>query len=328
MSTMRELIGQLPEQLRWAADVAPPDMPFASEGLVAGMGGSGVAGDIAAVFAESVGHRVWTHKSYGLPGWAAASRPLVVAVSHSGNTEETRSAVDAAIGAGLPIGTTSTGGALAEMAAEYGIPYLEIPAGPQPRAAVGYLAGAVLRMHEAAGVVGATATALLEAADVVEGLLGGEAQSQAEEIAAGLVGRVAVVYGGTGIPAAAAGRWKTQINENSKAPAYWSALPELDHNELVGWTAHPDLGKDAVGVVFLSDHEDHERIALRAQLTRDLMGDVSIAGQVVSRGDGVLARLFSLIVVGDLVSVELAERAGVDPMPVDVIEDLKKKLAE
>jgi glucose/mannose-6-phosphate isomerase len=325
---MRELIGQLPEQLRWAVEADLPVMPFADEGLVVGMGGSGVAGDIAAAFAEAAGRRVSVHKSYGLPGWAASSRSLVVAVSHSGNTEETRSAVDASIGAGLPISATSTGGGLAEMAAEYGIPHLMIPAGPQPRAAVGYLAGAVLRMLEASGVVGAAATALLEAADVVEGLLKGEAQEQAREIASGLTGRVAVVYGGTGLPATAAGRWKTQINENSKAPAYWSALPELDHNELVGWTAHPALAKDAVGVVFLSDGEDHERIARRAQLTRELMGGVAVAGEVKSRGEGVLARLFSLIVIGDLVSVELADLAGVDPMPVDVIEQLKKRLAE
>ncbi|MEX0826325.1 MAG: bifunctional phosphoglucose/phosphomannose isomerase [Acidimicrobiia bacterium] len=325
---MRELIGQLPEQLRWAAEVDPPVMPFADEGLVVGMGGSGVAGDIAAVFAEAAGRRISVHKSYGLPGWAASSRALVVAVSHSGNTEETRSGVEASIGAGLPISATSTGGVLAALAAEYGIPHLTIPAGPQPRAAVGYLAGSVLRMLEASGVVGGTATALLEAADVVEALLKGEAQEEAKKIASGLSGRVAVVYGGTGLPATAAGRWKTQINENSKAPAYWSALPELDHNELVGWTAHPDLGKDAVGVVFLSDREDHERISLRAQLTRDLMDGVSVAGEVVSRGEGVLARLFSLIVIGDLVSVELAERADIDPMPVVVIEQLKKRLVE
>lgn len=327
MSEMRNLIGQLPEQLRWAAEVEPPEMPFAEEALVVGMGGSGVAGDVAAVFAESVGKRVGVHKSYGLPGWAATTRALVVAVSHSGNTEETRSAVDASITEGLPIAATATGGGLAETAAEYGIPYLEIPAGPQPRAAIGYLSGAVLRMLEGSGVVGATATALLEAATVVEDLLGGEAQKEADEIAAGLEGRIAVVYGGTGLPATAAGRWKTQINENAKAPAYWSALPELDHNELVGWTANPQLGKNAVGVVFLSDLGDDDRITRRAVLTRELMDGVSIAGEVHSRGEGVLARLFSLIVIGDLVSVSLAERSGVDPMPVKVIEKLKKRLA-
>jgi len=328
VSGMRDLIAELPEQLRWSASLAPPDMPFADEALVVGMGGSGVAGDVAAVFAESQGRRVAVHKSYGLPAWAAATRPLIVAVSHSGNTEEALSAVKASITDGLPVGSMSTGGALAEMAAQYGIPHVEIPAGPQPRAAIGYLSGAVLRLLESSGVIGATATGLLEAADVVEDLLRGEAQKTAEDIAARLEGRIAVIYGGTGVAAAAAGRWKTQMNENGKAPAYWSVLPELDHNELVGWTAFPALGADSVGVVFLTDRNDHPRIALRAALTRELMRGVAVAGEVASRGEGTLARLFSLVVIGDLVSVAVAEHAGIDPVPVEVIEELKRRLAE
>lgn len=328
MTTMRDLIAELPDQLRWAAEMAPPDMPFADEALVVGMGGSGVAGDVGAVFAEAHGRRVAVHKSYGLPGWAEAARPLVIGVSHSGNTEETLSGVEATITEGLPVGTMSTGGALAELAEEHGIPHIGIPAGPQPRAAMGYLSGAVLRMLESSGVVGATTTGLLEAAEVVDDLLGGEAQKQADELADALDGRITLVYGGPGVPSTAAGRWKTQINENSKAPAYWSAFPELDHNELVGWTAYPDLGADSVGVVFLTDSGDDPRIGRRTHLTRELMDGVEIAGEVSSRGEGVLARLFSLVIVGDLVSVALAERAGVDPMPVEVIEKLKKRLAE
>jgi glucose/mannose-6-phosphate isomerase len=328
MTTMRTLIAELPDQLRWAAEMAPPAVPFADEALIVGMGGSGAAGDVAAVFAEAHGRRVAVHKSYGLPGWAAAARPLVIGVSHSGNTEETLSAVEATITEGLPVGTTSTGGALVDVAEEYGIAHVLIPEGPQPRAAIGQLSGAVLRLLESAGVIGATATGLLEAAEVVEGLLAGEAQQQAEEIAEALSGRITVVYGATGIAATAAGRWKTQINENSKAPAYWSALPELNHNELVGWTAHPGLGGDSVGVVFLSDPGDDDRIGRRARLTRELMEGVAMAGEVTSHGEGVLARLFSLVVVGDLVSVALAEKAGVDPMPVEVIERLKNRLAD
>jgi len=328
MTEMRDLIAELPAQLRWAAETPPPEMPFADSALIVGMGGSGVAGDVAAVFAASQGRFVSVHKSYGLPHWVDSVRPLVIGVSHSGNTEETLSAVGATIERGLAAAATATGGSLAGLADEYGLPFLEVPPGPQPRAAMGYLSGAVLRMLEAAGVVGATATDLLEAADVVEGMLDGDAVEEAETIADALDGRVAVVYGGTGVAAAAASRWKTQINENAKSPAYWSVFPELNHNELVGWTAHPGLGADCLGVVFLSDSQDDERIRRRARLTRDLMSGVAIGGEVASRGKGVLARLFSLVLVGDLVSVALAERAGVDPMPVDVITELKKRLAE
>ena len=136
------------------------------------------------------------------------------------------------------------------------------------------------------------------------------------------------IYGGSGAGAVAANRWKTQINENGKAPAYWSEFPELDHNEIVGWTAFPDLSAERMGVVFLHVPGEHPRIALRARITMALIEDrAGIAGEVHAQGEHLLARLFSLIVVGDLVSVSIAQRAGVDPMPVDIIEDLKRRLA-
>lgn len=328
MDDMRSLIADLPEQLRWAAGVSPPSVPFASEALIIGMGGSGFAGDVAEVFASSQGRRVTVHKSYGLPGWATALRPLVVAVSHSGDTEETLAGVEEALAGGLAVVTASTDGALRTMAEERGLPYMEVPPGPQPRAAAGYLSGAVLRILEGSGVVGPTASGMLEAAAELDLMLEGGAAEQAETIAGGLTGRAAIVYGATGVAAVAAGRWKTQINENGKAPAWSSALPELNHNEIVGWTAFPSLASDYVGVVFLHDPHDSPRLAQRLRLTRRLMDGVHVAGDVVAVGDGVLARLFSLVLVGDLVSVAIAERAGVDPVPVAVIQRLKKMLAE
>ena len=325
---MRDLIATLPAQLRWAADLQPPPVPHAAHGaIVAGMGGSGIAGDVAAVVAEAESKRVIVHKSYGLLRWVGTD--LVVAVSHSGNTEETLSAARAAVALGAPWVAVSTGGGLRRAAEENGAACLDVPFSPQPRAAFGYLAGGVLRVLEAAGVIGAQSGALREAADVVEAALAGPAHEAAEAIADGLSGRVAVVYGGSGPAAVAANRWKTQINENAKAPAYWSSLPELDHNEIVGWSGHPDLGRSSIGIVFLHDAGDHPRVALRAALTSQLIGPlVGLAGEVSSRGSSVLARLFSLTIVGDLVSVTLAERAGVDPEPVAVIEALKKRLAE
>ena len=325
---MRRLIDELPAQLRWAAAAEVPELPGAGEGLVVGMGGSGFAGDVAAVFAEAQGVRVAVHKGYGLPGWAAGDHLAVVAVSHSGNTEETLSAVEAAHTAGLAVAAAATGGALAELARQWSLPYLAVPPGPQPRAAAGYLAGGTLRLLESAGVVSGTVAALNEAADVVEALLAGDASGVAGDVAASLRGRIGIVYGSGPLTAAAAGRWKTQLNENGKVPAWWSVLPELDHNEIVGWTALPALGSDAVGVVFLHDESEDARVHRRETLTAELMSGVHRAGTVASHGSGPLARLFSLVVVGDLVSVAVAEQAGVDPVPVLVIERLKKALAE
>jgi glucose/mannose-6-phosphate isomerase len=329
VTSMDALVDTLPEQLRWAAEVDVPAVAPSETAVVCGMGGSGIAGDVAAAVAAAQGKQVTVHKSYELPLWAAAAAPVVVAVSHSGNTEETLSSFAAARDAGLATAALSVGGELAEEADRAGSPHLPIPDSPQPRAAFGHLAGGVLRVLESAGVLGSQREGLLEAADVVEGLLAGPARDEASRIAGGLAGRVVVTYGGEGPGAVAASRWKTQINENSKAPAYWAVLPEANHNEIVGWSAHPELSSSALGVVFLEDSGANARVRLRSRVTRDLMeGAVPIAGVVASRGEGVLARLMSLAVIGDLVSVRLADLAGVDPVPVDVIEDLKKRLAK
>jgi glucose/mannose-6-phosphate isomerase len=218
------------------------------------------------------------------------------------------------------------------MAADAGWPIVRVPHGPQPRAAMGYLTGAALRVVEAAGLVPPQGAALGEAADVVDRILeGGDGPGfgLADDLAAALDGRVAVICGGEGAGAVAAGRWKTQINENGKAPAYAAVLPELDHNEVVGWEAFPRLSEDRFGLVWLHDAGDHPRVAARARITAELLdGKVGSAGDVYSVGTGLLARVFSLTVVGDLVSDAIATRAGVDPMPVEVIAELKKRLAD
>jgi glucose/mannose-6-phosphate isomerase len=124
-------------------------------------------------------------------------------------------------------------------------------------------------------------------------------------------------------------RWKTQINENAKTPAWWSVLPELDHNEIVGWEAMPSLTSQYLGVVALTDVTDHPRVRDRLAHSRALTENaVPWVAEVAAEGDTALARLMSLVVVGDLVSLMLAETAGVDPVPVDTIEKLKKLLIE
>ncbi|MDX1690541.1 MAG: bifunctional phosphoglucose/phosphomannose isomerase [Acidimicrobiia bacterium] len=328
---MRDLILGLPEQLRWAARLDVSGVPAADEALVVAMGGSAIGGDVASVIAAEAGRRLSVHRGYGLPGWAARHRPLVVAVSHSGATEETLDAVDAARDAGLDVAAVTTGGVLGDRAAGSGWARVEVPDGPQPRAAMGSLTGAVLRVAEGAGLLPPQADALEEAADVVDRLLGGgdgPGVGLADDLAEALEGRVAVVYGGAGPGAVAARRWKTQINENAKAPAYAGEVPEIDHNEVVGWEAVPGLSLDRIGIVWLRDAGDHPRVDARVRVTAEVIDElVTTAGEVWSTGSGTLARLFSLSVIGDLVSDALAARAGVDPMPVDVITELKERLA-
>jgi glucose/mannose-6-phosphate isomerase len=331
MTDMLEQIASMGDQLRWAADLDAPHIGTHADVLFAGMGGSGIAGDYAAAIAAPHGTRVTVHKGYGpMPSWAIRQRPLVIAASYSGNTEETLDMAAAAYEKGLPVAVLTTGGALGAEAARRKWPMVEVPTGMQPRAAAGYMIGATLRILESAHAVDDQRFNYAEAARLADGIAaeGSERWVQARAIADALAGRIAIVYGGGPVSGVVAQRWKTQINENVKTPAWWSLLPELDHNEIVGWETMPELTRDHLGVVALSDRADHPRIRDRLAHTMALTESaVPWVGEVASEGSSILARLISLTMVGDLVSWMMAESAGVDPVPVETIEKLKKLLA-
>ncbi len=330
MTDMLAQIKSLGDQLRWAASLEALPIGTYSEVLCAGMGGSGISGDYAKAIAEPFGTRVTVHKGYGpLPPWADRVRPLVVASSYSGNTEETLDFVQVAHEHGLPIATVTTGGQLGEMASRHGWAMVEVPGGFQPRAAAGYMLGALLRVLEGAHSVDDQRLSFVEASDLADEELteGSGSWELAQEVAGGLAGRIPIIYGGGPVSGAAAQRWKTQINENAKTPAWWSLLPELDHNELAGWEAMPQKTTEHLGIVALTDRDDHDMIGARLAHTSDLTEDaVPWVARVGSRGTSVLARLISLTIAGDLVSWLLAESAGVDPVPVTRIERLKELL--
>ena len=331
MTPMWEMLAGLSAQYRWAADAQMPPVAAAQSVLVCGMGGSAISGDVAAVVAPST--LITVNKGYSLPGWASDLKPLVVAVSYSGNTEETRSAVSEALDLGLSVAVVTGGGALDELAMQYNLPLVRVPPGLQPRAALGYLTGALLRLLESAGVASGCAESLEEAASVVAELWGGgrsgPASQLALDLAEGLAGRIALIYGSNGLTAPVAQRWKTQINENAKRPAFWSVLPELDHNEIVGWSALSSLTNRAIGIVLLRDRDEHPQVNRRFGLTTSLISSgVPVIGEAWSQGESRLARAASLAFIGDLLSVHLAEQEGVDPVPVDIIENLKVLLDE
>lgn len=332
LSEMRQAVAALAGQLRWGVELEAPEVPTARRVLVCGMGGSGISGDFARELAAIAGRRLDVHKGYGLPGWATGEDDLlVVALSYSGNTEETLSAVEEVVAAGLPLATVSSGGALTALAEERALPHVSVPGGLQPRAALGYLFSALTRLLASGEILADVRPDLSEAADLWDELAGddGEGEPLADDLADALDGRAAVIYGSTGLTAPAAQRWKTQINENGKWPAWWGLFPELDHNEIVGWEGLSDLTRRRVGIVVLRDEHEHPRVSARVRLTRELTdGDVAWVGDVWAQGSSAIARMMSLAAVGDLVSLSLAERAGVDPMPVDVIENLKRGLAE
>ncbi|HEU4894637.1 MAG TPA: bifunctional phosphoglucose/phosphomannose isomerase [Acidimicrobiia bacterium] len=332
MTDMLSQIRSLGEQLRWASEVEPPHIGTFSEVLYTGMGGSGIAGDYAAAVALPTGTRVAVHKGYGpIPPWAIRVRPLVIAASYSGNTEETLDMVVSASESGLPVATVTTGGRLGDLTVQNKWATITVPAGMQPRAAAGYMVGAAVRLLEGAKSLDDHRLAFIEAADLADEMTTEDspAWQAAADLAEALAGRVTVVYGGGPISSVAAQRWKTQINENAKVPAWYSSFPELDHNEIVGWETMPEMTREHVALVALSDEADHDRVRLRVKITRELTESaVPWVGEVTARGRSRLARLVSLTVVGDLVSWMLAERLGVDPTPVVTIESLKQLLVD
>lgn len=332
MSEMLEQIQSLGDQLRWAAEQDPPHLGTFSEVLYVGMGGSGIAGDYSGAIALPSGTRITVHKGYGpIPPWAIRQRPLVIAASYSGNTEETLDMVTSAWESGLPVTTVSTGGRLAELAGQNRWRGISVPPGLQPRAAVGYMVGAAVRLLEGSNSVHDQRLAFLEAAKLADEMTAEEspAWEQAAALAEGFEGRIPIVYGAGPLSGAVAQRWKTQVNENAKVPAWFSLLPELDHNEITGWETMPELTREHLGIVALTDRSDHTRVLRRIAHTRDLTSEsVPWVAEVASTGSSPLARLISLTVIGDLFSFMLAERMGVNPVPVATIEKLKKLLVE
>jgi glucose/mannose-6-phosphate isomerase len=299
--------------------------------VVCGMGGSAIGGDLAAAaLGDRATRPITVVRGYALESWTGPDS-LVLCASYSGDTEETLACFEAAGAAGAGRVALTTGGALAEAAREEGVPVIGVPGGMQPRAAVLYMIVATL---ECAALCGAapglhseidTATALLERLVEQWGPDAPE-DSQAKAIARTLQGTVPVVHGADPTYASAR-RWCTQLNENAKVPAFWSELPEANHNEICAWERGPAVAP--LAGVFLEDPDQHPRLHRRLELAAE---EAERAGapalRVQARGDTRLERVLSLVLLGDLVSVYLAVLEGVDPTPVAAIERLKAALAE
>jgi glucose/mannose-6-phosphate isomerase len=310
-----------------SAGVRPRDLPGGL--VVCGMGGSAIGGDLAvAALGDRATRPIATVRGYGLESWTAPDS-LVLCASYSGGTEETLACFDAAGAAGTERVALTTGGKLAEMARAEDVPVIGAPAGMQPRAAVLYMTVGALECAALCGAAPGLRSEIDMAGSLLERLAaewgpGAADGSLAKAIARDLQGAVPVVHG-AGATAAVAQRWRTQINENAKAAAFWSELPEADHNEICAW----ERGRDAAPLVgvFLVDPDQHPRVHSRIELTA---AEVERAGapviSVEARGDSRLERVLSLVLLGDLVSVYLAVLEGVDPTPVEPIERFKAAL--
>ncbi|MGH2854117.1 MAG: bifunctional phosphoglucose/phosphomannose isomerase [Solirubrobacteraceae bacterium] len=324
----------LPEHLRdalWRVESAIMNEWDTPGGLVvAGMGGSAIGGSLAcAALGDHASRPIFVTRAYGLPPWTTPETTVLCA-SYSGNTEETLACYESAGALGAQRVVVTTGGRLAELARTDKVPVIPLPGGFQPRAAVAYMTVAALEVAALCGA-GPRLTSEIDVAGAHAEQLVAEwgpdapEDSLAKELARGLLGSAPVVAG-AGLTIPVAYRWKTQINENAKLPCFAHELPELDHNEICGWEGAPEVGRFAA--VFLDDSDAHPRVKERMELTEKLIADSATACfHVETRGQTTIERVFSLVLLGDLVSVYLAALRGVDPGPVKLLEQLKAELA-
>lgn len=325
---------RLPEQLeRSYAAARGLDLDHASPRSVTfcGMGGSAVGGDVAA--AALAGHLpvpAASVRGYRLPAYCGPE-DLVVCLSFSGNTEETLACFDQALARGARVLAVTSGGALADRARAARAPVLSASTdAPMPRAGLGALAGAAIGGLVAVGVLPSLDEEIVKAAETLatmaESLGPTDASNEAIEIAAAVGSHVPVIWGSEGIAEPAAFRWKAAFNENAKIPAFASALPELTHHEVEGWSG--DRGRGFV-VLVLRHEGEHASLARGLEAT---LAEVEESGlgwrEVQARGSGPLARMLSLILLGDTASAYHALARGIDPTPIDAIERVKRRFSE
>lgn len=300
---------------------------------VLGMGGSAGSGDlIRAIFSDRLTVPLVSVRDYELPTWVGP-QTLVVAMSHSGATEETITALGSALERRVPVATISTGGAIGDVAARVGLPRLVYPNEAPPRASLGYLMGLLAGLLERAGLLPLTEPELDEAIDAVDTVIASCAPSvateanMAKQLAWSLLDRLPVIEG-SGPMAAVARRWKTQINENSNSAAAAEELPEATHNTVVGYD-QPDNLRDHQFVVFLDGSADNPRNARRVKLSIDLLEAAGMSHQrVLFEGPARLAQACAAISLGDYVSFYLAMLYGVDPSTTDALTLVKTSMSE
>jgi len=322
---MRDDVLAIPDHLSdalWRVESARLE-PFEAAGLaVCGMGGSAIGGDLAAAaLGEQLTGPLVSVRGYELPTWLTPEW-AVLCSSYSGDTEETLACFAAAEALGARRLIASTGGELTARAREDGVPVIGLPGIlPAPRTAVAYMLVTALEVAALAGVasslhteIDAAAAFLSERADDLCG--------RASEIASWIGEETTVVYGAE-LTAPVARRWKTQVNENAKLSAFFSELPEADHNEICGWAGSSHVA------VMLEDRDQHPRERRRFELTGRAIADAGAdVIWIETEGENRVARLLWATMLGDLVSLELAEARGVDPLPVEAIDKLKTALGQ
>lgn len=333
---MIDHINGLPDQLAAAWKLGSKlDLPKwrgVRQVVVAGMGGSAIGSDLLAAYAEPTLKAAWvTQRDYGLPAWAQGPETLVICSSHSGNTEETLAAFEAAKAAGCRILAVTTGGKLADLAKKAKLPVWIFKHTGQPRTAVGYSFGLLLvaaaRLKLVPDPSAEVKDAVAAMKDQQKSLLPEvrDTANSSKRMGGQFMGRWITIYG-AGLMAPVARRWKTQINENAKVAATFELIPEADHNTLQG-VMQPEQQFNATMAIFLRAAHNDSRNERRTELTRMA---IMLQGQntdtITALGETRLANLWTALHYGDYSSYYLAMAYGIDPTPVPMLAELKEKM--
>jgi glucose/mannose-6-phosphate isomerase len=337
-SGMYSRLTGFPDQVREALEIgrSAPLRTRASgirQIVLCGLGGSAIGGDLLRSYlAGELKVPFLINRHYVLPRFVGPET-LVIISSYSGDTEETNAAHREALKRHARLLCITSGGTTARLALRARSPLITLPGGFPPRAALGYsffpLLIALIRM----GAIRKRDRDLRETLTLLEESVPlysapDSPDNLAWELAQKLQRRISVIYSSTERFDAVSTRWRGQIAENAKALAFGNVIPEMNHNELVGWEVLRDQMRE-MQVIFLRDRSDHPRVQRRIDITRDLLRDrTPHVTEVWSQGRSLLARIFSLIVLGDWSSFYLSLLHGVDPTPVLAIDYLKTELAK
>jgi glucose/mannose-6-phosphate isomerase len=311
----------------------PQDYRQVDKVVILGMGGSAIGGDLVrSLLIAEARLPILVHRGYDLPAFVDA-RTLVIASSYSGTTEETIASFEKALGTEAKKLLITTGGRLKTIAEERNIPVFSFDYSAQPRAALPFSLLPIIYWLQKLGFIGDRSADVAETARVLEKLSreikedASLSHNPAKQLAQRLYRHLPVIYG-AGIVSQVAHRWKTQLNENSKAWAFYEAFPELDHNAVVGYRFPEELASKITVVLLRSSHLA-ERIQHRYQITCQLLKQAEVDYQIVDGiGDSPLCQMMSLVLFGDYLSCYLAMLYRIDPSPVPAIDNLKEQLAQ
>jgi len=299
--------------------------------IVAGMGGSGIGGELIKDWARNKTYvPIEVNREYNLPAYAG-KKTLVLLSSYSGDTEESLGAFLDALRRGCMIFCVSSGGALLEHADRLKVPFVRVPGGMPPRAALPYLFVPALLLMEKMELAKGAKEELSEALALLEKVCKDNAPEKQQKnnfskTLALNIGQTAPVAYGFGFYRSVAMRFKQQFNENSKVPAKWEVFSELNHNEIVGWERADDLAK-CFSAIFIRDKEEPVEINSRIEITKELMEQEGVKiFEVKAEGKSTLAKMLSTVCIFDFASNYLALLRGVDPTPVKTINYLKDTL--